>query len=414
MPHYVNLGACPHQASRRTHNVCGHDTGQSIQSKILAGSGVADGDEEGDEMQRVMEEEDEDGFAEDLDSENSEDEVEVPIPSAWDQDISTGLTVNDGHETPWQYNLNQVQIGAMFDTKKKLKYAVIKWAMSTQRVFRTHISSPTNYTVKCVETGCPAKVHGHVPKYNIHWVVSSVVPHNCVRKNLLVRHPNLTSTLIAQLMYTEIVEKKDMEAKHIQTAVKVRWNYDIPYGKAWRAKQKAMEERFGTFFDSYDNVVRLLDILKERNPGTYVNIQHTRLDIIPDHKVLKRVFFSFAMCIEAFRHCPPVMFVDGTFLTGQYKGQILTAIGVDGNNQIIPLAMAFVEGENFPSWVWFFRQVKIAIVKDRPNVCVIHDRHPGILKAVKTLRNPTADEPTPWKDLQSRWCMRHLGANFFS
>ena len=76
--------------------------------------------------------------------------------------------------------------------------------------------------------------------------------------------------------------------------------------------------------------------------------------------------------------------------------------------------MAFVEGENFPSWVWFFRQVKIAIVKDRPNVCVIHDRHAGILKAVKTLRNPTDDERTPWRDLQSRWCMRHLGANFFS
>ena len=131
----------------------------------------------------------------------------------------------------------------MFDTKKKLKYAVIKWAMSTQRVFRTHISNPTNYTVKCVETGCPAKVHGHVPKYNINWVVTNVVPHNCVRKNLLVHHPNLTSTLIAQLMYNERVEKKDMEAKHIQTAVKVRWNYVIPYGKAWRAKQKAMEEK---------------------------------------------------------------------------------------------------------------------------------------------------------------------------
>ena len=51
-------------------------------------------------MQRVMEEEDEDGWSEDLDSENSEDEVEVPIPSAWEQDISTGLTVNNGHENP--------------------------------------------------------------------------------------------------------------------------------------------------------------------------------------------------------------------------------------------------------------------------------------------------------------------------
>ena len=164
--------------------------------------------------------------------------MEVPIPSTWNQDMSTGLTVNDGHETPWQYNMNQVQIGAMFDTKKKLKYAVIKWDMSMQSVFWTHISSPINYTVKCVGTGCHGKVHRHVPKYYIHLVVIDVVPHNCVRKNLLVNHPNLTSTLIAQLMYIEIVEKKDMEAKHIQTAVKVRWNYVIPYGKAWRAKQK--------------------------------------------------------------------------------------------------------------------------------------------------------------------------------
>ena len=66
------------------HNLCGNDTGQSSWSLILAGSGVADGDEEGDEMQRVMEGEDEDGFAKDLDSENSEDEVEVLIPAAWD------------------------------------------------------------------------------------------------------------------------------------------------------------------------------------------------------------------------------------------------------------------------------------------------------------------------------------------
>jgi hypothetical protein len=64
------------------HNLCGNDTGQSSRSLILAGSGFADGDEEGEEMQRVMEEEDEDGLAEDLDSENSEDEVEVPIPAA--------------------------------------------------------------------------------------------------------------------------------------------------------------------------------------------------------------------------------------------------------------------------------------------------------------------------------------------
>ena len=51
---------------------------------------------------------------------------------------------------------------------------------------------------------------------------------------------------------------------------------------------------------------------------------------------------------------------------------------------------------------------------DKPNVCILHDRHAGILSAIKALTNPSPEEETPWLDLQSRWCMRHLGANFFS
>ena len=69
-------------------------------------------------------------------------------------------------------------------------------------------------------------------------------------------------------------------------------------------------------------------------------------------------------------------------LTGKFNVQILTVVRVDGNNQIVPVAMAFVEGENYLSWLWFFQQLKIGVVKDRPNVCVIHDRHVGILKVV--------------------------------
>ena len=66
--------------------------------------------------------------------------------------------------------------------------------------------------------------------------------------------------------------------------------------------------------------------------------------------------------------------IDGTFLTGRYKGQILTAIGVDCNNQIVPLAFAFVENENIDSWYWFLERVKIHVVAARPDVCLISDR----------------------------------------
>ena len=133
--------------------------------------------------------------------------------------------------------------------------------------------------------------------------------------------------MLAHLFYTEIVGNQAMKVKSLIEKIQVRTKYKISYGKVWRAKQRALENRFGSFFDAYDCVVPLLHTLQARNPGTYVDIQHFYLPDFPTLKVLHRVFFSFGVCIEAFTHCRPVICVDGTFLTGKYKGQILTAIG---------------------------------------------------------------------------------------
>ena len=102
-------------------------------------------------------------------------------------------------------------------------------------------------------------------------------------------------------------------------------------------------------------------------------------------------------------------------MTGKYRGQILTAIGCDGNNQVLPMAFAFVESENTESWYWFLERVHIAVVRMRPNVCLIHDRHAGMLRAIDYLQNGWDEKglPAKWPDVRSRWCMRHMGANFY-
>src|SRR6185503_5217120 len=62
--------------------------------------------------------------------------------------------------------------------------------------------------------------------------------------------------------------------------------------------------------------------------------------------ILLRAFFCIGACVRAFIYCLPVLCIDGTFLTGKYKGTILTAIEIDCNKQIVPIAFAFVENEN--------------------------------------------------------------------
>ncbi|KAK8652736.1 hypothetical protein V6N13_126761 [Hibiscus sabdariffa] len=42
---------------------------------------------------------------------------------------------------------------------------------------------------------------------------------------------------------------------------------------------------------------------------------------------------------------------------GKFKGEILTAVGRDGNDQIYPVAWAVVEVENRETWNWFLRNI---------------------------------------------------------
>ena len=115
---------------------------------------------------------------------------------------------------------------------------------------------------------------------------------------------------------------------------------------------------------------------------------------------MQRSFFCIGACVRAFQCCLLVICINDTFLTGRYKGQILTAIGVNCNNQIVPLAFAFVENENLYSWYWFLEWVKVHVVAARPDVCLISDRHAGILQSILKLQRGTATTP-PWWGLLS-------------
>jgi hypothetical protein len=158
------------------------------------------------------------------------------------------------------------------------------------------------------------------------------------------------SQYIANEMYGMIVENMSYEPKSIVRYIQEKYKYTISYSKAWSANQKVLEMRFDTFEAAYDNIPRLLAVLCQRNPESYYDLKSLDRGEDPPY-ILQRVLFSLGPCINAFQHCRPLLCIDGTFLTGKYRLQMLTAIGVDGNNQLVPFA--FVESENTYSWYWF-------------------------------------------------------------
>ena len=51
-----------------------------------------------------------------------------------------------------------------------------------------------------------------------------------------------------------------------------------------------------------------------------------------------RIFVCFEACRNGWKAgCRPLIGLDGCFLKGVYKGQLLTAVGVDGDGQVFPI-----------------------------------------------------------------------------
>ncbi|WVZ82417.1 hypothetical protein U9M48_029683 [Paspalum notatum var. saurae] len=271
--------------------------------------------------------------------------------------------------------------------------------------FRVVKSSSRDYDVKCVNEDCPWRVHAHKGKFKSHWECTIVVDHTCLSAGVEKAHRNLTSAFMANEMYGLVVENMEYEPKQIVRQIALKYKYTISYAKAWRAKQKVFEMRFGTYEASYDNLPRLLPHVMQRNPGSYFDLYSLAVEDGGGARILQRVFFCLGACARAFQFCLPLLCIDGTFLTGKYKGQILTAIGVDGNKQVLPIAFAFVENEN----------TRIGT----PCCCRKTRRPPdkwralGLLAAIEELQRGSGTEPPIWPDVRSRWCIRHMGANFY-
>jgi hypothetical protein len=68
---------------------------------------------------------------------------------------------------------------------------------------------------------------------------------------------------------------------------------------------------------------------------------------------------SLDACKRGFlARCRTIICLDGCHVKTKFGGQLLTAVGMDPNNCIYPIAFAIVEVESFVTWKWFLETLK--------------------------------------------------------
>uniref|UniRef100_A0A803PIB8 MULE transposase domain-containing protein n=1 Tax=Cannabis sativa TaxID=3483 RepID=A0A803PIB8_CANSA len=86
------------------------------------------------------------------------------------------------------------------------------------------------------------------------------------------------------------------------------------------------------------------------------------------------MFFAIGIFIQNWKHCTPIIVVDGTFLKSAYGGTLLIASSQNANRGIFPLDFAIVDSGNDAYWEWFMSKMKNAY-GEREGKCIKSDRH---------------------------------------
>ncbi|KAL4039420.1 hypothetical protein IC575_003072 [Cucumis melo] len=147
--------------------------------------------------------------------------------------------------------------------------------------------------------------------------------------------------------------------------------------------------------ESYNLLRRYGEALKFTNSGT---IFHMELE---DDRFFKYLFMAVGACVRGFLNCiRPVIVMDGTFLKNKYRGQLIVAVCLDGNNQIYPLAFGVVDRETDDSIQWFLEKLKGAI-GEVPNLGFVTDRKTCFAKGISSVF------PSAFHGL----CVQHLSQN---
>ncbi|XP_015935595.1 uncharacterized protein LOC107461590 [Arachis duranensis] len=309
--------------------------------------------------------------------------------------------------------LTEFQIGQSFQSKEEAVLSMKDYSIRRGVEYRVMESDNLKYKGRCKEfsNGCTWLIRIVMRKRKSTWEVRRYNgPHTCMATSISSDHKQLDYHVICARIFSLVRADASVLIKVLQEATETTYGFKPSYRKVWLAKQKAVAQIYGDWEESYADLPRWILGVTFTMDGSIALLKTSPVrvgDQVDEERVyFHRMFWTFPPCVEAFRHCKPLVSIDGTHLYGKYGGTLLSAIAQDGNSNILPVAFALVEGKNAESWSYFLSNLR-RHVTSQEGILVISDRHNGIKAA---LESPDSG----WRPLYAytAFCIRHVAANF--
>ncbi|WVY93807.1 hypothetical protein V8G54_032895 [Vigna mungo] len=232
------------------------------------------------------------------------------------------------------------EVGTYFVEKNEFTDVIWTYALSNGRNLKFIKNDKKRISVKCMGGKGKCKWYAYCAfRSDVNaWQLRKVFDtHSCSRDfNVKL----MTSKWLSQRMEKTVRENLTMKVMDIRDKVNRKWN----------ARAMAKDNVEGSFNEKFRRLYDYGHELLKTNPGTTVQI---KVDNINGEVIFQRFYACLKALKDSFVCCRPIIGLDGCFLKGKYGGELLTAVGRDGNEQMLSIAYAVVEVENKDNWTWF-------------------------------------------------------------
>ncbi|GJW55847.1 transposase, MuDR, MULE transposase domain protein, partial [Tanacetum coccineum] len=274
----------------------------------------------------------------------------------------------------------EVKVGNIFDNKEALDLAIRLKALNEGYQFLNDRSTPQRYALKCFHFNeCEWKIRatrwGKTKKFSITFFNDV---HTCPKTQTYTNHRNANKKVIAHILTPKLQDtKRVLKGKDIQQDIMSEYKINLSYQQAWRGKDYCIQQIRGSPYESFEMLPYYCYNLERKNEGTVTRIK------TDEQGVFEMLFIALGASIRTFvNYLRPLVIIDAAHLKGLYKGTNLMAVGMDGNNQIVPIAFGICKGETGPCWSWW-KSVLKECIGDNPSLLFISDRHAAIALAVQ-------------------------------
>ncbi|XP_050225803.1 uncharacterized protein LOC126675236 [Mercurialis annua] len=266
----------------------------------------------------------------------------------------------------------EFRVGMVFPNRDAVRTCATSYSVGVGREYKGRWTTNSTIVLVCRHNPvCKWWLHATLLQSTQTWTLTKYIgPHTCNQLLPDPNHRNFGSGPIADYIKGQVKLQRDIRIDTLKAGIWQQYGVRPPYKRTWNAKEKAIADVYGGWYESFSMVHKFMNEMMHVSPGSFWHAE--------------------------------VLFVDGTHLYGKYKMILLTASTIDGNSHIMPLAFALVESESTASYEYFFEHLREQVICER-KVAIIFDRHAGIFLVLKR---------PEWAEVAHKFCIRHFCSNF--